>query len=214
MEKLKRLGSCYHGLVESERTAGMLGWRLWRLHGGVLRSWALTHDWTPGPNQARCRTPLRLPCPNPPGPGCHCGFWALASPLDCLMRGRQEGTGWWPVMGLMRGWGSVALHGQEGFRAEYAAIVCLFSDWPFVPGQVRLGDPQGSFWRRALSVFGGDDGPTPAQRAERDAALRSVAGAYAVPLLSIGGSLRLGVLEELGVGRQSLAELEPWRIGR
>jgi hypothetical protein len=189
----------------------MLGWRLWRLHGGVLRSWALTHDWTPGPNHSLCRSAKGPRCVTSPGPDCHCGFWGLYSPLDCLTRGRHEGAGWWPVMGLMRGWGSVAVHGQEGFRAEHAAVVCLFSDWPLVPGQVRPGDSQSSLWRRALGLFGGDDGPSPFQRAEREDAVKAAAGAYGVPLLSIAGSLRLGVLEELGVDRRGLSELEPWR---
>jgi hypothetical protein len=114
-------------------------------------------------------------------------------------------------MGLMRGWGAVALHGREGFRAEHATVVCLFSDWPFVPGRIRLGEAKVSRWQRALALFGGDRGPSPSQQTERQEALRAAAGAYGVPLLSIAGSLRLGVLEELGVDSRGLSELEPWR---
>ena len=32
------------------------------------------------------------------------------------------------VMGLIAGWGIVALHGRERFRPQRAAIFCLFSD--------------------------------------------------------------------------------------
>jgi hypothetical protein len=127
------------------------------------------------------------------------------------MRGRHEGAGWWPVMGLMRGWGTVAVHGQEGFRSEHAAIVCLFSDWPFLPGRVRLGHSPVSRWRRAVALLGGDDGPLPSHQAQRNAGLRAAAAAYGVPLLSIAGSLRLGMLEELGIHPRGLRELEPWR---
>jgi hypothetical protein len=92
------------GTVEGD-AAPMLGWRLWRLHEGALRSWAVSYDWSPGRNLARCIGPGVSRCQDSPGPGCHCGFWGLYDPVDCLMRGRYQGLGWWPVVGLMRGWG-------------------------------------------------------------------------------------------------------------
>jgi hypothetical protein len=32
------------------------------------------------------------------------------------------------VMGLIASWGTVAVHGEEGFRPQRAAILCQFSD--------------------------------------------------------------------------------------
>ena len=140
------------GTVEGD-AAPMLGWRLWRLHEGALRSWAVSYDWSPGRNLARCIGPGVSRCQDSPGPGCHCGFWGLYDPVDCLMRGRYQGLGWWPVVGLMRGWGAVALHGEEGFRSQQAAVACLFTDWPYLRRPVRRIPSRPSLWQRGLALL-------------------------------------------------------------
>jgi hypothetical protein len=189
----------------------VLGWRLWRLRDGRLGSWAVSYDWTPGTNTASCRLPATVRCTSSPGRHCQCGFWCLNSLLDCLARGRYNGIGWWPVLGLVRGWGAVALHGKEGFRAEHAAVVCLFSDWPFLSSGVRPGGGESSRWLRMVSLLlHGDSGPPPANQRDRAAALRDAAGNYGVPLVSIAESVRVGLLQELDVGPSALDEVQAW----
>ena len=194
-----------------DHAAGMLGWRLWRLRDGVLRSWTLSYDWSPGRNQATCLSPRSSRCQSSPGGTCQCGFWALDSPLECLLRGRHQGIGWWPVMGLMRGWGTVAVHGQEGFRAQAAAVVCLFSDWPFVRRQVDDAPLPGPLRRRLHALLeGGDGGPLPSEQRERSEMLKRTAPSYGVPLVSFADSVRLGLLQELGVDGRIVDEIARW----
>jgi hypothetical protein len=45
----------------------------------------------------------------------------------------------------MRGWGEVAIHGSEGFRAERAVVACLFVDWPWAW--------RGARWILGLSIL-------------------------------------------------------------
>lgn len=195
----------------TEHPGQVLGWRLWRLRDGLLGSWAVSYDWKPGLNTASCRLPAAVRCSSPPGRHCQCGLWGLYSPLRCLARGRHDGIGWWPVMGLVRGWGTVALHGSEGFRAEHAAVVCLFSDWPLIPGRVSLAGRESSRWLRMLSaLLHGDGGPPPATQRDRAGALRDTASNYGVPLVSIADSVRLGLLQELEVGSRALEEVQAW----
>jgi hypothetical protein len=115
------------------------------------------------------------------------------------------------VLGLVRGWGAVALHGNEGFRAEHAAVMCLFSDWPFLSGGVRPGEGESSRWLRMLSLLlHGDSGPPPANQRDRAAALRDAAGNYGVPLVSIAESVKVGLLQELDIGPSALDEVQAW----
>ena len=195
----------------TEQSDRILGWRLWRVGAGRLGSWAVTHDWAPGPNRARCLAPNTARCLASPGRHCRCGFWALHSPLDCLARARYDGGGRWPVIGLMRGWGTVAVHGKEGFRCEHAAVACLFSDWPFIPREKRLRGGRWTRWWRVLSLLlEGESGPPPRDQHDRDEALRDVAARYAVPLVSFVDSIRLGLLQELDVGAAAVNELQVW----
>lgn len=195
----------------TEQTDRILGWRLWRLRDGLLGSWAVAYDWMPGPNAASCLSPNTARCVTSPGRHCQCGFWGLHSPLHCLARARYDTVGWWPVMGLMRGWGTVALHGKEGFRAEHASVVCLFSDWPFIPRAMRLNGNAWSRWWRGLSLLlQGDGSPPQSEQRERAAALVGTAEKYGVPLVSIADSVRFGLLQELDVGAPALDEVKAW----
>ena len=184
----------------------VVGWRIWRLQDGLLQSLVVDHHWEPGENRARCLASGRRPCRDAPGRGCLCGFWAVWSPSESLTRVCPAIEPPWQVMGLIAGWGTVAMHGAEGFRSERAAVRCLFSDrpWPWTP---RLLTRLGAMWRRATGRA-----PAPRPRAPdlldwpRQDALQSVAAHYAVPLLSLRSAADLGVLSELGIPRARIAE--------
>jgi hypothetical protein len=125
----------------------VVGWRIWRIsrfqQPGIrlkkgadlsLVSWHLDYHWKPGENTALCGA-ARSIFPawselihKPPGEHCQCGFWAAFSPLDAITRDVPAPLVW----GLIQGYGEVALHGKEGFRAEKAKVLCLFTDQPWV----------------------------------------------------------------------------------
>lgn len=189
----------------------VLGWRLWRVDGERLRSWSVHHHWTPGANVAACRS-ADGPCGATPGRHCQCGFWALWSPLRCLENAQWHGEPPWHVMGLVAGWGVVARHGTEGFRAQHASVMCLFTDWagsaPIpVPGDGVVARwtnwVRGGRLRRRFRP-GGDANP------DRMPALRAVAASYGIPLVSLQGALDLHVLGEWGVPTDRIHEVRAW----
>jgi len=196
-------------------TAGqqpLLGWRLWRLHGGRLRSWVVDEDWEAGPNEARCLASThpasvfdqsRGRCAHPPGMNCKCGLWALWDYGRCARKAREESQRWDSrdvVIGLMAGWGTVAIHGDEGFRSQYAMVRCLFTD----AISDRLPDAaerRPGWWERLIRLMRvGEPG------GKRAAALRQAAELYGVPLLSLEDAIRLGVLSEFGVPPSRIRE--------
>jgi hypothetical protein len=177
-------------LPPGEYNAPPVGWRLWRVSGDRLHSWSVNATWSPGPNQAECLEPV--PCVEPPGRRCQCGFWALWSAEACYDR-VCAGHGSVIVMGLVSAWGIVALHGREGFRAQHAAVRCLFSDPLSRDGHSRLAT-----W--ILTKLGHPE--LPHHDAERLETLQRVASAYGVPLLSVADAERFGVLSELGPGSE------------
>lgn len=188
----------------------VVGWRIWRLRGTALHAWVTHVAWAPGDNAASCLASGGR-CDHPPGRNCQCGFWALSSPLQALERARREPGERGPVLGLMRGWGEIAVHGAEGFRAEHATVACLFSDWvwgaehtPFSrPGRVRS-----ALWR--LRRRWGLLPSVPPPNRELGVTLPRVAEAYGVPLLGLRDAVRLGVLGELGVGGAMIEEARRW----
>jgi hypothetical protein len=189
-------------------TEPVMGWRLWHLRSGVLHSWAIENCWEPGENRARCLDPGGRPCDAPPGRHCHCGFWALWSPAQCVDRARGMGETASHVMGLIAGWGTVALHGREGFRAERASIACLFVDRP------SGGAAPPGITRRVATWLGwpGRREPEPADHDETEPEprrlrlLRDAARRYGVPLVSVQGAAQLGLLSEWGVPREQVLE--------
>lgn len=186
----------------------IVGWRLWRVHDDGLQSWVVSHTWQPGHNRARCLAERPDPCPTCPGRACHCGFWALWSPSACIRKAQAYPT---PerrlVMGLMVGWGSVALHGDEGFRAQYARALCLFSDWPWERRMRLLTAGAARRWvmRRVGPI--GRRLLESRDQSERRAALAATASRYGIPALPLEEALHRGVLTELGVGQAALDEL-------
>jgi len=112
-------------------------------------------------------------------------------------------------MGLVVGWGTVALHGREGFRAERAALRCLFTDRPWSAAALP-GAPSrlAGWWRRTI---GRSSPAEPAERATpREVGhldeLEAVAAHYAVPLTSLHAAAGLGLLSELGVPEAQIEE--------
>lgn len=195
-----------------DRDTPVVGWRVWRLDGEKLRSWVVDWTWEPGRNHARCLDPRggaifpaagRVPCPISPGEGCWCGFWALWDLASCVSKARREGsaTRSFPVIGLVSGWGTVAVHGSEGFRAQYSSIMCLFSDsvWaealdPLCGRPLRL-----TRWVRRLGLMAST--PRPPRALERASAI------HQVPLLSLSDAVRTGVLGEFGVPSEQVHKI-------
>ena len=117
----------------------------------------------------------------------------------------------WHVLGLVAGWGTVALHGREGFRAQNASTVCLFTDWAGrarVPNLAEgwlerwLGRADVRLFNRRWSLRVEDP--------DRMFALRSAAQRYEVPLVSLQAALELRVLGEWGIPRGRVQEVEAW----
>lgn len=193
----------------------VVGWRVWALRDGRLASWATRCTWETGENVARCLIPPRPmgcigsgdpPCLEPPGRGCGCGFWGVFSPLDALKRARSIRQERNSVLGLMRGRGSIALHGSEGFRAQRAEVLCLFRDWcwdsPVLWGRrggIRCEIGLRTWHLRAVP-------PAPSRVTEVEAA----ACTYGVPLLSLKAALTHGVLAEFGLGQPAQSQIRTW----
>ncbi len=181
----------------------VVGWRLWRVSQDELCSWAVEYVWQPGDNKAVCLADRLYRCPQPPGTSCRCGFWALYSPVAAIRLASATPTAR-AVIGLVAAFGTVAVHGREGFRAEMARVTCLFTD------QIALA-PFERLWRslRRRLHRPADDGLKD-QILSRTDTLKPLAGRYAVPLISLQSAISLGLLSELGVQPDAIAELHEW----
>lgn len=202
---------------EERRSQPVVGWRVWALREGRLASWAVPYTWAPGENLARCLVPPRpmgcIPPPDPhrtqpPGRGCGCGFWALFSPLQALDRARSTRHELQSVLGLVRGWGAIAVHGSEGFRAERAEVLCLFRDWCW-DSPLLSGHPAGVKYRIGLLAWR-FRGFRPAPNRHQE--LEQAASAYGVPLLPLHTALTHGVLAEFGVDPLARRQVEDWVV--
>src|SRR5581483_12499184 len=109
-------------------TAPIVGWRIWVLRHGRLGSIWVSSDWEAGENTARCLREDRPRCDTSPGRLCNCGFWGLFHFNRCVHRAITHAYLEPLVIGLILGWGETAIHGNEGFRSEYAAVACLFAN--------------------------------------------------------------------------------------
>ena len=107
----------------------IVGYRAWRIDGGVLVPWSMgvAGAWEPGANTARCvfHAEHRAPVAQ-----CSCGLYALADASDERLRPDHE------AVGAIVAWGDVEVH-RTGFRAELAAIVALA-----LPDRVRPAHEQ------------------------------------------------------------------------
>lgn len=194
-------------------TEPVVGWRVWNLVRDRLQAWAVDYDWTPGENVATCHAPSRARCPESPGTECQCGFWAVWTPEATFPRAVAAVEPPWHVLGLVTGWGTVALHGREGWRAERATIRCLFVDRPWANETPFM---RRSAFHRFLGTLrspigqGGEMNevvPLPVVERPDRAGLDHVAAYYSVPLTSVAGAARLGLLSEFGVPARQVAAI-------
>jgi hypothetical protein len=177
----------------------LVGWRVWWLHEGRLLSWNLNYVWPAGQVEAQCQAGRLLDPPLPPrhtapGEGCGCGIWALWRLSACLNKARGErllmAPGYFPVIGIISAWGEVALHGDEGFRAQFARVTCLLSE----PIWDTAFDRYSSIGSRATRLLGRLlPGP-----GRRPGVLAQAATRYGVPVVSLQRALDIGLLSELG----------------
>ncbi len=164
------------------RGGTVIGWRIWLLSGSYLAAWARRYTWAPGANTASClSTETEIADHRSPGRACRCGFWAVFDPRASMAMLKKAGPVDGVVLGLIHAWGDIAIHGQEGFRAEHATVACLFSD------RLLDGMPR---WVARL------DDRRWTLRARR---LRQASERYGVPLLSLRDAQATGLLAEFGV---------------
>lgn len=115
------------------------------------------------------------------------------------------------ALGLFAGWGTVAIHGEEGFRSERGRVLCLFTDLLLAPPPVApLELAFGTGWMNASRAIGWKPRPAPLHP-HRARVLQETASAYGVPLLTLSDALRHRVLDELGAGAPTIREeVERW----
>jgi hypothetical protein len=189
----------------------VVGWRVWRVRDAELRSWAVDYAWKPGVNRATCLANLvpapSRPCSAPPGADCMCGFWALWRPERCFGKARREvpwaHPGFHTAIGLMSGWGVVAIHGDEGFRAEYAAARCVFTTSPWDASLDTF-----IYRRRPWSLGVARRLRLATDAGGREETLRAVADHYSMPLVTLHDAIRMGLLGELGVPADIIGDME------
>lgn len=177
----------------------VVGWRVWRLEHDRLHSIAMSYTWQAQENEAVCLRDVHA-CDASPGLGCRCGFWVLWDPAGCVSMARSYQNS---VLGIVAGWGTVALHGTEGFRSQFAAVRCLLRDWPSdetltaIAAGAKPVRWQGVIlpWRRKPSR-------------EWTSEISRAASLYRVPLIALAQAVPVGVLAELGVDRVIVSELE------
>jgi DNA-binding CsgD family transcriptional regulator len=168
----------------------VIGWRVWVLANNCLFSIAKNASWRPGENQAECLAGHERDIPVP---SCHCGFWALDNPVSAIQLAAQVecgpriGSGFAALdpqrtvaVGLIQGYGAIAVHGWEGFRAEFASVTCIFSDAP----EPLLTEP--------VNVR------------------RTVAEEYGVPCITLDAAISIGFLQEMGVRPPAVEHLKAW----
>ncbi|MDQ6945134.1 MAG: hypothetical protein M3256_02425 [Actinomycetota bacterium] len=85
-------------------------------------------------------------------------------------------------------------------------MVCLFSDWRLLPPDKRILPRGLARWWWPQTEPSQLEPPEP----ERMVAVQEAANTYSVPLVSVADSIRLGVLNEFGVGQREVADLQGW----
>jgi hypothetical protein len=107
----------------------IIGFRQWRLAGGVLKSMFIADDWRDAEQHARCYVGNHDPA-NVPAKECSCGIYGYYDPVPrTASAGTRELVG-----GVVVLWGQVELH-VSGMRAEHALLVAL--ELPLTGGRKR-----------------------------------------------------------------------------
>ncbi|HEY2770921.1 MAG TPA: hypothetical protein VGI87_10145 [Solirubrobacteraceae bacterium] len=107
----------------------VVGFRQWRLVGGVLKSMFVAGDWLEAEQRARCYAG-RHDDAEVPAKECSCGIYAY---YDQVPRMASAGTREL-VAGVVVLWGQIELH-ATGMRAEHARLVAL--ELPISRGRKR-----------------------------------------------------------------------------
>lgn len=110
----------------------IIGFRQWRLHGGVLRSVWTDDAWDGGLLCARCRADVSDRCAvrEAPEPECTCGVYAWHRQVPIGASATRE-----LVAGAVALWGAIQIH-ATGMRGQFARIVVL--SLPLTRGRKRL----------------------------------------------------------------------------
>jgi hypothetical protein len=115
------MGAVLHAETAPDLVHPVIGFRLWRIDDGGLRS--LYHDerWSRGRQTARCAAG-RLAEHDEPSPAhtCTCGLYAWYEPCPRLAWAGSDSL----VGGAVVLWGQIELHGT-GMRAQHVMIVAL-----------------------------------------------------------------------------------------
>jgi hypothetical protein len=129
-----------------------------------------------------------------------------------MARAREPTEPPWNVMGLIMGWGTVALHGDEGFRTEYASVVGLFTDWAWSTPVPDLWNGRlTKWWHHLLGRLLDPSTPLAVEPPpERALALERAASRYGVPLVSLRDAMELGLLAEWGIPQGQIEEVTTW----
>jgi hypothetical protein len=108
----------------------LVGWRIWRVTGSVLRATVWDAEWPPRARfEADCRhgggaywQRKHEPADErhrPPEPGCECGVYAFKRREDAEALAREKVDGDVIALGRVSLWGRV-IETELGYRAEYA----------------------------------------------------------------------------------------------
>ncbi|MGH7918934.1 MAG: hypothetical protein ACREQM_03185 [Candidatus Dormibacteraceae bacterium] len=106
-----------------------------------------------------------------------------------------------PVIGLMLGWGTIAIHGDEGFRAQFARPLCMFKNGIWDPEWDLLAE-EISLWHR---IGHGRMRLITSRRHRRLAA--AAVRPLGVPLVTLRAAVTSGLLREFGVSSELTG---PW----
>jgi hypothetical protein len=107
----------------------IVGFRQWRLIGGVLKSMFVAGDWLEAEQHARCYA-ARHDDADVPAKECSCGIYAYYDPVPRTASAATREL----VAGVVVLWGQLELH-ATGMRAEHARLVAL--ELPIGPGRKR-----------------------------------------------------------------------------
>ena len=127
------------------RAGEIIGWRIWKLPGGLLQSVIVPYTWHPGVfDRSRSRWPRCYEY--------NIGYHAFRD-KEQAERAAWEYIDWWPmVIGSVAMWGEVIEH-EYGWRSEYAAVRSIVK----IVGNSRFGNTQSlSDLREKYGCAGGD----------------------------------------------------------
>jgi hypothetical protein len=107
----------------------VVGFRQWRLTGGILKSMFIAEDWRDAEQRARCYVGSHDDA-HVPAKACTCGIYAYYDPVPRTASAATPDL----VGGVVVMWGRIELH-VTGMRAEHARLIAL--ELPLTRGSKR-----------------------------------------------------------------------------